>query len=515
MIDLSRLNPVELDRFLHIQSIVERQQDAAARVRALRDYYDGEHPVLLTQRQQEYLGPLVKEGNFTFAHNLVKVIIDTLCERLNVIGFTVNGEKAAEPDAEETTPAGQAAAAMWRWFKANRMDAGQIDLYLNALRDRASYAIVDYDSEQAIPRINIHKIDDGTTGVTYHRDPTDTNRVLFANRYFYTYDPLKPGATGKERKTTYLPDQIRKYIRAVSGDWQPYTDEDGAVWPLAWLDSLSRPLGVAAVEFANPGGSEIAQVIGLQNGVNKSWLDLLAAADAAGFPLIAVEYQGEQPFGQVTDDDDLEGGDELHIGPGRALEVDNARVHRLEAANLASMLDTVWGLVAAISGVSRTPQYYLRPIGGADVPSGEALKQLESGLVKRAKARQLVFGQAWADVMRLCYRVAQTFGNENLPALPEMNIEVEWADPEVRNEATEANVAEAHKRMGVPDAEVWQRLGYTPEQIAAFERTARIAEAAKVAAVMGAMRQQQQQAQMQPANGTAGQPAQNGATQNG
>ena len=34
-----------------------------------------------------------------------------------------------------------------------------------------------------------------------------------------------------------------------------------------------------------------------------------------------------------------------------------------------------------MAGVTRTPQYYLRPQGGGDVPSGESLKQLESGLV--------------------------------------------------------------------------------------------------------------------------------------
>jgi hypothetical protein len=57
-------------------------------VRALRDYYKGEHPIMLTKRQQEYLGALVEETEFTFAHNLVRSIVDTLRERLDVSGFT-------------------------------------------------------------------------------------------------------------------------------------------------------------------------------------------------------------------------------------------------------------------------------------------------------------------------------------------------------------------------------------------------------------------------------------------
>ena len=78
MIDIMALTPEQLERFIHMQGIVARQENNAARVRALREYYEGEHPVMLTKRQQEYLGELVDGESFTFAHNLVRSIIDTL-----------------------------------------------------------------------------------------------------------------------------------------------------------------------------------------------------------------------------------------------------------------------------------------------------------------------------------------------------------------------------------------------------------------------------------------------------
>src|SRR4029079_5341692 len=99
-LDLTLLTPEQLDRLIHIQSLVAHQASEASRVRALRDYYDGEHPVYLTIRQQEYLGKLLSEGEFDFAHNLVKSVVDTLRERLSVTGFAVNG---AGLDAEEAT----------------------------------------------------------------------------------------------------------------------------------------------------------------------------------------------------------------------------------------------------------------------------------------------------------------------------------------------------------------------------------------------------------------------------
>ena len=50
MIDIMALSPAQLERFIHMQGIVDRQANEAAKVRALRDYYKGEHPIMLTKR---------------------------------------------------------------------------------------------------------------------------------------------------------------------------------------------------------------------------------------------------------------------------------------------------------------------------------------------------------------------------------------------------------------------------------------------------------------------------------
>lgn len=494
MIDISKLSPAQLDRFIHIQGVVDRQQAAQEKIRALREYYYGSHPVLLTMRQQEYLGKQLTEGAFSFQHNLVRSVVDTLRERLDVAGYTVNGMGAE--DEEEGSPDSALAGQLWDWWLNSRMDSQQIRLYRRTLRDGKSYVMVDYDNEAGAPRFTLHKADDGQTGITYHRDPTDANRVMFACRYFYTFDPLKPGETGIERKTVYLPGEIRKYVRSSSrnGGWEPYTDDGDGAWPLPWVDMRGNPLGVPVIEFENPGGSEIEQIIGLQNALNKAWLDLIAAADTSGFPLIAIEYKDAQLFGPGTaSDDDLEGTDELRFSPGRAIEVANATVKRLEAAQLQPMIDTIWAITAAISGVSRTPQYYLRPIGGADVPSGEALKQLESGLVKRAEERQLMFGQSWADAMTLAVRVAQMYGGiTSVPNISQLNIETTWQDPNVRNDLSVTQVAQAYKALDVPQDQIWMSLGFTPAEIAAFKQQGRDDRAADVATIAAALNVQQQ-----------------------
>lgn len=493
--DIMKLTPEQLERFIHVQSIVGRQESEAAKVRDVRAYYDGDHPVMLTQRQQEFLGPLLTESDWVFAHNLVKSVIDTLRERLSVSGFTVNGKSAGDEDDADTNPEAELAGLFWDWWKDNRMDAQQVRLYRRTLRDGSSFVMVDYDPTHERPRLTLHSVDDGTVGCTYHRDPGNPNVVLFANRYWFTFDPLTPGQTGILRKTTYLPGEIRKYRVASksANGWEPVQDdEDGGQWPLPWKDAAGQPLGVALVEFQNPGGSEISQIIGLQNALNKTWLDLIAAADTQGFPVMAIEY-ADATGGMVPvspDDSNLEGDDEFHIAPGRAIELFGARLNRIPGADLSSMMAVIDQLTNAISGVSRVPSYYLRPIGGGEVPSGEALKQLESGLVKRAEERQLVFGQAWQDVYTLAAKVAQLFGGVDVPN--PFSVGVTWDDANVRNETNEAMTAEAHKRMGIPDIAIWQRLGYSPDEIAGFRDDARMQRAADVASIASAVRADQQ-----------------------
>lgn len=512
MIDLLKLSPVELEKFFHIQSLLWRQQSDAAKIRVLRDYYSGSMPVLLTQRQQEFIGKFLTEGEFEFSHNTIKSVIDTLRERLSVSGFSVNGKALDEAQADANSAEGQLAALFWAWWQENRFDAQQIRLHRRALRDSKSYVMVSFDSKLNRPVFTLHPVDDGTVGVTCHRDPENPDTILYLCKYFYTFNPLEPGATGIARKTIYLPYEIRKYIANKKGEWERYSDpEDNNVWPLPWVDAQGQPLGVALIEFENPGGSEVAQIMGLQDGLNKSWLDLIAAADASGFPILVEETAGELPFGESADDDDIEGDDELIVAPGRMIET-AGHIHRIEGANLQQLIDVIWVFVMAIAAVSRTPSYYLRPVGGGEVPSGEALKQLESGLVSRAEERQLIFGQGWADVMTLAYKLQRTFGTGKLPDIPKLKVETIWKSAEIRNDLTNAQTAQLHQALKVPDDQVWALLGYSSQEIAKWKATQRSDQAAVIANVTQAMqRTQQQQAQAQ-ANG---QPANGAQQQNG
>ena len=93
---IDKLTPEQLEKYIHMQSIVDRQQADAARVRALRAYYSGEHPVMLTDRQQEVLGPQVEGEQFTCPHHRVRVVVNPLARRRSVTGVATHGREGGE-----------------------------------------------------------------------------------------------------------------------------------------------------------------------------------------------------------------------------------------------------------------------------------------------------------------------------------------------------------------------------------------------------------------------------------
>lgn len=465
-----------VERFIALQRQAVAKADEWARVQDYRAYYKGDHPVMLTNRQQEYLGDILTKSNHTVAFNLCRVIVDVLRERLAVNGFS------------GTDAAGAALAAqVWQWWETAGMGVESITVHRRALRDATGYLIVDWDAASAAPRWKANSRYDGDTGVTFHEDAND--QPLMAVKYWRRDDILEANY-GALRRTIYLPDRILRYREDVTGayGWKPIDPSEGPAlqW---WTDTMQeggKPLGLACVEFENPSDeSEIESIIGLQNALNKLVLDMLAAGDATGFQMLAVSYT--QPLGGGVSDEDDETTDDLRIAPGRIIELgDSAKITTIPPGDLSQLLKAIDSITGFIAASTRTPQYYLRPFGGADMPSGEALKWFSSGLVSRAKERQEQFASSWVEAMRVGARLWLAMGGSGLDA--EAGIAPTWASPEVRNELYDMQVATGEAALGVPQEVLWQRrLGYSPEDVVEFKRMAAREQAKNLANVVGAL----------------------------
>lgn len=466
-----------VERYIWLLGQASELQAGWRAVKDYRDYYSGEHPVFLTERQEEFMGPLLTHAEHTVAFNMCRAVVDTLRERLKVEGFT--GKDATG----ETL-----AAKLAEWWRGAKMDAQQITVHRRALRDGATYLILAWDETRKQPLwVPNHKYD-GTEGVTYQKD-ADTGAATMAIKYWSVNDPLSE-RHGQKRRTVYLPDRIMRYKEDPKGlyGWSLIDATEGQ--PVQWwtdtLQAGGKPLGVACIEFANPGGvSELESLIGLQNALNKVVLDLLAAGDATGFQLLSITYPGPLPASPVDDEDAT--SDDLQIAPGRVTELgDGATLQAIPPGDLSQLIETIRTLVAAMGATSRTPQYYLWPQGGSDVPSGEALKQLESALIARATERTALFGDAWVEAMRLGARLYNAMGYSDVDA--EADIETNWGSVEVRNEFIDMQVAEGHQRLGVPQEVLWERkLGYTPDDVKEFKRMAAREQQKRLSMVLGGL----------------------------
>jgi len=451
-------------RIAYLQWLDAEDRAEEAEIRTLRDYASGEHPVFLTDRQKEFIG-LDKSGDHLFAHNLCELVISLAAERMGVTGFT---PASGDQDADES-PVSMAAAA---WWELNRMDAIQDDLYSAALRDGVAYLIVDWDAEAGLPRWYINEAYDGTQGVTIFRDP-ETDAVMFAAKRWqmdYRYGNNDAGLT---RLTLYFPDRVERYIQRTDRqrpdndvdsalmrlNWRTYRDSNDDEWPIMREGADGKPLGLPVIPFVNPGGSEIASVLALQDMLNKSDLDLIATADHAGFRILYAAGLGAD----IDPETGLER--EITVSPGQMLRMTDpqARLGAIDPADLARLISTCRYWIEGIAGQSRTPHYMLIPPSGMQ-PSGEALKEQEVGLKSKCERKQRVWGNSWEDAIYLSLRLANVYGGT---ALNEgERLQTQWADIERRSEKDKGEAAMAKQNAGVAPEITWaEDLGMTEAEI--------------------------------------------------
>src|ERR1700752_1891197 len=84
-----------------------------------RQYYDGDQPVFMTDRQEAWLKQHGSDVQFTVNH--CPTVVDAVVERLQVTGFTMVDDELAKTN--------------WEWWKAMRMDNTQNETHKWAVRD--------------------------------------------------------------------------------------------------------------------------------------------------------------------------------------------------------------------------------------------------------------------------------------------------------------------------------------------------------------------------------------------
>ncbi|OYN79986.1 phage portal protein [Mycolicibacterium sphagni] len=421
----------------HLQALDAPQQ----RYAQLRAYHEGRSPLA-------FLSPSAKEALKDFDRisvNVVAASILAVQERIRVVGF-------------------QGADVYPLWLDLN-LDQRIPRVITDALLYGAGYVGVWADS-RGNPRATIES--PLTTVVV--RDPV-TDEILSACKRIRT-------------KTTteawlYEHDTIR-HFRA---------DNAGAmIAGFELVEQLDNPLGTppVAVIGHEADRSYVADLVdgGIQDGINKVYLDGLIASEAASRPrrwVTGLEVD-ERPVlddaGQLVIGDDgeplMEPMNPFTETENKIMlaEPDTARIGQLAATDLAAFRSATRTMLAAVEIVTGIPAHYWGQLSEAAQPtSADSQRASEAALVSRVEAKHLAYGPGLERVGQLLVAVRDGVNPEDV------RVRVRFAPADTRSEAQEADaVTKLHAEGVISTAGALRRMGYTEDEIEA-ERVAIRAEA--------------------------------------
>lgn len=431
--------------FLDYAATIETER--TSRYRLFDRYYRGDHETHLTDRARRYL----ERAGIPFAENFCETVVDAMADRIELTEVAAVMDDGDAPEVDDY---------LGRVFRHNRVDARQTTVHTVTLVRGDGFVIVDWDETASLPRLSWNrpenvKVEYADDGITMAWASKRWNTIL----------------EGREitRLNVYWPDRVDKWFRLHStdgaGGWVAWQD-GGGPWTVD-----GAPLGVPVFHFANRaldsgyGFSELHGVVPQQDALNKLILDLNEAADY---------YSAPQRWatGITTDNDSLR----AEAGSLWRAASKDATFGQFDPADLSGLLDAIEQQISRIARRSRSPLHLLT---GGDMPSGEALRAAEAGLVAKIQDRETTWGDTWEDAFHLCLKLGAEFGDG--PELPEgLALEARWRPAHSETETERLTAAMLKHDLGVSRATLLTELGYDAES----EEAQRTAESEQSAAAM-------------------------------
>lgn len=420
-------------RRLH-KALIERRPA----LQTATDYYEGHQNLAFeSARFRKAFGAQLE----AFADNWCGVVVDAVEERLNVEGFRVGESTESDKDA-------------WRIWQANDMDGQSQLAHTDALVGGISYVIPWLSDDPSTPELCVANAHDAI--VECHPKMHRKRRAglrLYRDEY------------GHDCAELFLPDEVHLFRTA-----QPMADLQAVdAANTAWKSNgatMPNPLGVVPViplpnrprtRHSRHGliaQSEIREIIPLQDAVNKLIADMLVGSEKQALP--ARYAIGLEPDVDPVTNNPIK--PEVDTGELLINTSEKGQFGTFEAADLKNFTVAIDLMVQHIASLSRTPPHYLN--SSADRLSGESIKAAETGLVAKSRRKMRFFGEGWEEAMRLAGKLAGIDQLANATAA-----EVMWADPESRTEAQHTDSVMKQKDLGVPEEILWEKLGYSPQEI--------------------------------------------------
>jgi|GEM_PF-791835 len=428
----------------------------AQRVRRWDEYFHGRQPLALLPEniRRETFGRLPD-----IRVNHARLICDAVMERLAVSGFKVADDSVS--------------AELWSTWQRSSCDEGSQLAMLDSLITGRSYAMCWADKDGA-PKISF----ESARHMFVWQMPSLSHRIAALKRWI--------SEDGSAFCTVYTPTKILRYVSESKIALDPWLSPE-AVGNPAWgpdaftfydfsqlpstgwklRGTVKNPLGVVPVvplvnrpRLDNPSGeSEITDAKPIIDAINLLATDMLVSAEYAAMPR---RFATGIQFQTRTNPDT---GEEEVVDPFSRLkgrvwmsEAPDATFGQFPEASLTNYGEAILNLTQTLGSLAGLPAHYL---GIAREPaSADAIRSSEAPLVRKVMAKQLQFGGAFEEVMRIADVIRHGLRRPGMDSM-----ETVWADPESRTIAQSADAAGKLQQIGIPLPQLAEDLGYSPQEI--------------------------------------------------
>lgn len=391
----------------------EAIEEQGARVLLYRQYEEGRHRSSITDQMRRMLRlKLENSGIDDFNDNYCQIIVDKMAGRLHISGITTKNDGV---DKEWLQPL----------LEQNDFEALQGRVFRAAIREGDSYVMVDprtlkWSAEPAY---------DGFSGVVAIFDDIRKTAVWACKLWSIGQSTDTGGINSVMQIVVYQPNRISYFIgdeggTEISADMRFIDDAIVAETDMEPIVTNVRfwPVGkTPIVRFANKtdnysssGKSELRPAIPLQDALNRTLHSMVMASEFSAFRI-------KWAIGMEIDAQDLTPGavvnltirdDNGKIVTGMTEEMARflsaVRVGQFEETDMAQYISQIDKLAREISQVSQTPIYGVTTEG---VLSGEALKQLEIGLIGKVERFQRDNADSVRELVTLTAEIQSAFIN--------------------------------------------------------------------------------------------------------
>jgi hypothetical protein len=391
-----------------------------------------------------------------FADNWTGIVADAPHERLEPTGIRLKGQDGGDDD-------------LWSAWVDNDADALCDLAMLDAIIAKRSFAQVwgDRDDNPVInwghPSQMIVGYDPATrariSGAHVWRDDSHEFAALDYDGALWKFQ--RPVAGNALTEVGFV------LPGSFSGNWEPRQPREDNTWP------LPNPMGKCSfVEMPNrprlvgEPSSDIAGTLAMQHAINLLWAQLFAVSDEATIGQRIV-LGAEMPVVPILNaDGDVVGEKPVDLKKLRDdnilwIEDTNAKLGEWKPANLEVFTDIIEIAVGHIAAQTRTPAHYLLIGGTIANVSGDAMKALETGLVKRTEEKTQHFGRSIRDVFELV-ALSQ---DDVAKARAVRGGRVLWKDVENRSDAQRADALSKKREIGYPLRYLLELDGLPPQEI--------------------------------------------------